>query len=151
MPLHAHDSSLVEKTKQHPRNIFHLGIIKLGPLQYNSYIITSRDNVSNELVLERLNEVKPRVVRSLRSSGWYDYFDDDEGLMLIEWGNRGLTIFFYNICYYGPSLEIVARSYYYRWNEKIWKAETSTDPFVSIYGASILSEFISNIQDRYLR
>ncbi len=148
MALHTYGSSLVEKAKQNPRNAYHLGIIELGALRYNSYIITSRSDVNNELVLELLDEIKIKVLKSIRSSKWYDYFDDDEGLILIEWGNRGLTIFFYNACYYGPSLEIVARSYYYRWSEKIWKPETRTDPFVSIFGVGILSEFINSIKSR---
>lgn len=148
MALHIHGSSLVEKVKQSPRNVCHLGIIELGVLRYNSYIITSRSDVNNELIFKLLDEIKSKVLMSIRSSKYYEYFDDDEGLMLIEWGNRGLTIFFYNPCYYGPSLEIVARSYYYRWNEKIWKPEMRTDPFVSVYGIGMLSEFINNIKSR---
>lgn len=151
MPLHTSASPLSsEKThkKQKLRNVYPLGVVNFKPIQYDAYVITLLESIDTEEIFIRLREVEPKVIRSIRSSMWYEYFEGDPGLLLIEWGNRGLTTFFYNTCYYGPSLEIVARSYYYRWADETWKVETSTDPFVSVYGIRLLSNFINDVQNR---
>lgn len=93
----------------------------------------------------------PRVVRSLKRTVEYQAYAPIRGLAIIELGNRGITCYFYLPCWWGPSPECTYRSYYRKYGEAEWVAETSSDPFVSAYSAHVLSSFLLAWQHQSLQ